>query len=188
MNDKLVAVTIRTKLDEGVPAAKKLLLLLKERGMTYSRMLFPYVDNLILAKEKPQLAGTHILLDTRDIRMVKECAEKVCGKLAFSITEVECASSAIIKYFGEKCPRNKDSVAVGDITQLFGSIVTPWRIRECAGKMSSFAEHIHRIDGVDIMGFGDGKLYLRSMKPKKVLELAEIYENKTGTVMSVSKR
>ena len=188
MNEKLTGLVISANAEQCSGPVRALLRLIREEGMTYSRMLFPYVDNLILSKEQPQLLGTHLLFETDDAAFIEKCAERTLGDLPFRVLCVECSVSGIDAFFSEKCVRERNSILVGDLTALLSGEIQPWLVRECARRMSSFAEHIFRQNKVDIVGFGAGGLRIRSMKPREASSLADIYENKTGALMPVAKR
>lgn len=167
--------------------ARRVILHLREQGMNYDRMLFPYVDNLILTKEQPQLFGNRILLETCDITIIERCAAEVCADVGFRVVQLDCSYTAIKKFLNAKCPRGRDIIYLGDIASMLSGDISPWLVRECSRRLASFAEHIYRQLDADIIGFCSERLAVRGVDPEYCGQLCEIYENKTGTELKIKK-
>lgn len=185
--DKLTGIVIDAKLPVAASLARRMVSSLREQGMNYDRMLFPYVDNLILTKEQPQLFGNRILFETCDIAMIERCAAEVCKDVDFSMVGLDCSYTAIKNFLNAKCPRSKDMIYLGDIESMLSGDISPWLVRECSRRLVSFAEHIYRQFDTDIIGFCGERLAVRGIKPECGAQLCEIYENKTGTGLSIKK-
>ena len=185
--DKLTGIIIDAKLPVAASLARRIVLNLRKLGMNYDRMLFPYVDNLILTKERPQLFGNRILLETCDIAMIERCAAEVCADVGFCVVQLDCSYTAIRDFLNAKCPRGKDIIYLGDIELMLSGDISPWLVRECSRRLASFAEHIYRQFDANIVGFCGERLAVRGMDPQCSAQLCEIYENKNGTGLKIKR-
>lgn len=182
MNDKLIGLRFSPELPvhEASRMMKALFIRLFESGkVTYSQFLFPYADSLLLSDDGGDcFFGTHALLWNVDEQLLESCF----GDVAPELVTLEWSASSITDFL-ELSENNDKAMLLGTFDELLLGSVRPWSVREQARKFCSFAEHISRMKGCEVLGTAGGYLAVQSDVPQIKEQLAALYEAKTGRIM-----
>ena len=187
MNDKLTGLRFSPELpaEEASRAVKALFIRLFDSGkVTYSQFLFPYADSLLLSDEGGDcFFGTHALLWNVDEQLLESCF----GDAAPQVVTLEWSASSVTDFLKIN-DNNENAMMLGAFDELLLGSVRPWSVREQSRKFCSFAEHISRMKGCEVLGTAGGYLAVQSDEPLIKQQLAALYEAKTGRIMKEWKR